>query len=91
VSRDFFELRTEESKVKAEIVDKYFRAWAKVVDPKSRAGRIVYIDLFSGPGRYRDGAASVPLLIIQNAIQDTFLRGRYHLTNAGVSRPPLQW
>jgi three-Cys-motif partner protein len=36
-------------------------------------GRIAYIDLFAGPGRYRDGAASVPLMVVQNAIDDAFL------------------
>lgn len=75
-SKGFFEERTEESQAKAEIVDKYFRAWARVVGPHARAGKIAYIDLFSGPGRYKDGAASVPILIVENAIKDEFLRDR---------------
>lgn len=74
MSRDFFELRTQESKVKAEIVAKYFYAWARIVGP--HADRIVYIDLFSGPGRYKDGAVSVPLMILQSAISEDFLRDR---------------
>jgi three-Cys-motif partner protein len=32
------------------------------------------MDLFAGPGRYRDGAASVPLMILEKAIDDDFLR-----------------
>lgn len=31
-------------------------------------GRIAYIDLYAGPGRYKDGAASTPLLVLQHAI-----------------------
>lgn len=66
----FFEQRTEESRVKAEIVDKYYRAWAKVIVPHARGGRLAYVDLFSGPGRYKDGSASVPLKVLENAIND---------------------
>jgi three-Cys-motif partner protein len=73
--KSFFEQRTEESRVKAQIVDKYYRAWAKIIAPRA-AGRIAYVDLFAGPGRYRDGAASVPLLILENAIADPLLRDR---------------
>lgn len=72
----FFEERTEASAVKAAIVDKYFRAWAGIVAPRARDGKIAYIDLFAGPGRYRDGSASVPLLVLQNAINDPILRDR---------------
>lgn len=34
-------------------------------DPK-----IAYLDLFAGPGRYKDGTKSTPLLILEKAIQD---------------------
>lgn len=74
MSSSFFEMRSEESAVKAQIVDKYYRAWAKIM--QSRSERIVYIDLFSGPGRYKDGAASVPLLVLENAISEPNLRDR---------------
>ena len=72
--KDFFEQRTEESRVKAQIVDKYYRAWARIIAP--RAPRIAYVDLFAGPGRYKDGAASVPLLVLENAINDPVLKDR---------------
>ncbi len=72
----FFEERSDQSRVKAELVEKYFFAWARVI--KSTVlrgdGRIAYIDLFAGPGRYKDGAASVPLLILEKAIGDDFLK-----------------
>lgn len=31
--------------------------------------KIAYIDLYSGPGRYKDGSASTPLLVLEKAIQ----------------------
>lgn len=68
----FFEETTEQSRAKAEIVAKYFWAWAKVVIPttKRRDNRIAYIDLFAGPGRYKDGTASTPLLVLRQAVED---------------------
>lgn len=78
----FFDETREQSQVKATIVAKYFWAWAKVIigaQKKYRtspAGRIAYIDLFAGPGRYKDGAMSTPLLVLEKAIQDSDLRER---------------
>ena len=64
--------RTDQSEVKARIIQKYFYAWAKVIIPsaKHREKKIAYIDLYAGPGRYKDGAASTPLLILERAIED---------------------
>jgi three-Cys-motif partner protein len=66
----FFEERTDQSEVKARIIQKYFYAWANVIMPtaQKRGGRIAYIDLYAGPGRYKDGAASTPLLVLEHAI-----------------------
>lgn len=68
----FFDERTDQSEVKARLVEKYFDAWVKVIMPVAqKAGsRIAYIDLYAGPGRYKDGAASTPLLVLQRAIAD---------------------
>ena len=73
---NFFDESKEQSQVKAEIVAKYFWAWAKVIMPsaKKRGGRIAYIDLFAGPGRYKDGTKSTPLLILERAIADKEMR-----------------
>ena len=72
-TRKFFEERSDQSVVKARIIKKYFVAWAQVVMPAvARRGRkIAYIDLYAGPGRYKDGAASTPLLVLQTAIDDS--------------------
>lgn len=73
----FFEERGEQSEVKARIVQKYFDAWANIIvgtAKKFGAGRIAYIDLYAGPGRYRDGSASTPLLVLEKAIQNDRIR-----------------
>jgi three-Cys-motif partner protein len=69
----FFDETREQSAIKAKIVSDYFWAWAKVIIPTvKRRGdnRIAYIDLFAGPGRYKDGTKSTPLLVLEKAIQD---------------------
>ena len=66
-TESFFEKQTEESKLKAEIVSKYFSGWANVM-ASMHTEVIAYLDLFSGPGRYKDGSPSTPLLILRNAI-----------------------
>ncbi len=68
----FFDEQSEQSVVKSHIVAKYFGAWAKVMIPRAKAHdrRIGYIDLFAGPGRYRDGAKSTPILILEKALAD---------------------
>jgi hypothetical protein len=72
-TRNFFDESREQSLVKATIVSKYFWAWAKVIIStvnKRQGGKIAYIDLFAGPGRYKDGTKSTPLLVLEKAIQD---------------------
>ena len=69
----FFDESREQSAVKTAIVSKYFWSWAKVMMPQAQRGsdpRIAYVDLFAGPGRYKDGTKSTPLLILEKAIQD---------------------
>ncbi len=78
MTEDFFDEQAEQSEVKTAIVTKYFTSWANVIggylkDKPDK--RIAYIDLFAGPGRYKDGTKSTPLLILENAIADENLRG----------------
>ncbi len=70
----FFDEREDQSEVKARIVSKYFSVWAKIIAPRARSERIGYIDLFAGPGRYKDGSASTPLMVLEQAIADLQLR-----------------
>jgi three-Cys-motif partner protein len=74
----FFDESREQSLIKAEIVAKYFWAWAKIMIPRAKKmqQKIAYIDLFCGPGRYKDGSKSTPLLILERAIQDPEMRER---------------
>jgi three-Cys-motif partner protein len=71
-SVEFFTEQKEQSKVKTEIVTKYFDAWSNIMS--LRAGAMNYIDLFSGPGRYEDGSESTPLLILKKCIENEKLR-----------------
>jgi hypothetical protein len=71
----FFDESREQSVVKATIVEKYFDAWAGIIvatqNRYSAIGadqRIAYVDLFAGPGRYKDGAVSTPLRVLQKAL-----------------------
>jgi len=73
----FFDETSDQSKIKSTLVTKYFWAWAKVIIAtlkKQGGGRIAYIDLFAGPGRYKDGTKSTPLLMLETAIRDPDLR-----------------
>lgn len=73
----FFEESKEQSAVKTAIVSKYFWSWAKVIMPQARKSaqqKIAYLDLFAGPGRYKDGTKSTPLLILEKSIQDPQMR-----------------
>ena len=74
----FFDESTEQSQVKSRIVEKYFWAWAKVITNWTRRqdGKIRYIDLFAGPGRYQDGSKSTPILVLERAIEEADIRNR---------------
>lgn len=78
----FFDETTEQSVVKATIVESYFDTWAKIIAraqnryAPSGEKRIGYIDLFAGPGRYKDGTVSTPVRILEKAISDPQLAGR---------------
>jgi three-Cys-motif partner protein len=78
VAERFFEEQSEQSQIKAAIVSKYFWSWAKIITGylkgASKNTSIQYIDLFAGPGRYKDGAKSTPILILEQAIADSLFR-----------------
>jgi three-Cys-motif partner protein len=78
--RSFFDESREQSQVKTAIVAKYFDAWSRVMlsaqkkYPERSSGKIAYVDLFAGPGRYKDGTKSAPLLVLEKAIASPELR-----------------
>lgn len=67
-----FEAPSAQNLIKSRIVGKYFKAWSQIVlarsgDPR---GRIAYIDLFAGPGKFNDGTLSTPFQVLGEAIED---------------------
>ncbi|MFZ1971284.1 MAG: three-Cys-motif partner protein TcmP [Candidatus Acidiferrales bacterium] len=72
----FFDESREQSRIKSRIVTKYFWAWAKIMisAARRREGRIAYMDLFAGPGRYSDGTLSTPVTVLQTAIKEADFR-----------------
>jgi three-Cys-motif partner protein len=70
--RKFFSRQTEASRIKAEIIAKYFSGWATVI--RSKAKKIAFVDLYAGRGLYDDGNESTPLLVLRRAIADPVVR-----------------
>jgi three-Cys-motif partner protein len=79
MAEKFFDEQAEQSKVKTAIVSKYFVEWAKVITGYQKSSgktpEVAYIDLFAGPGRYKDGAKSTPLFILEEAVRNPLLTG----------------
>ena len=78
----FSEEQQEQYLVKSTIVAKYFyiRANVIIITQKrypQKPKKIAYIDLFAGPGRYKDSTQSTPLKILTNSIVKPDLRERF--------------
>lgn len=79
--KTFFDETREQSLVKATIVEKYFGAWSKIITSTQKrypdhTQKIGYVDLFAGPGRYKDGSISTPLRVLNAALQNEYLHDR---------------
>ena len=72
-SKKFYAEQREQSRVKAEIITKYFASRAKIISGTG-ATKMVYVDLYAGRGRYDDGAESTPLMVLRRAIEDPVVR-----------------
>ena len=68
-SKKFYAQQTVQSRVKAEVITKYFVARATIIS-STGAAKLVYIDLWAGRGRYQDGSESTPLMVLRRAIDD---------------------
>lgn len=80
-NNEFFNEQKEQSLVKSTIVAKYFGVWSKVIIATQKrypntSQKVAYIDLFAGPGRYKDGTMSTPLKILTGALEDEDLKER---------------
>jgi three-Cys-motif partner protein len=76
MSKDFFQEVKESSKIKSNIVIKYFKAWYKIIQ-KGKSEKIGYIDLFCGPGKYKDGTESTPLLLLKEVVNISELHNKF--------------
>jgi three-Cys-motif partner protein len=74
MTSDFFDEPEQQSRVKAEIVVNCFVAWSRIMTKRTQ--RVGYFDFYAGPGRYKSGEKSVPLLILEQAIASPKLRQR---------------
>ncbi|WP_406823479.1 three-Cys-motif partner protein TcmP [Pedobacter sp. KACC 23697] len=72
--KTFFERQTASSKIKANIVSKYFPSYCKIIAKKRTPISIRFTDLFAGPGVYSDGNLSTPILLAKQCKEDEFLR-----------------
>lgn len=73
----FFDEQKEKSRVKTLIVTEFFKAYFSIINSRFKRD-IWYIDLFCGPGRYKDGSASTPIKLLDtiDAFKDDAIRER---------------
>lgn len=74
---DFYDSQTPSSRIKAQIVAKYFPQYARIL-LRYPQEEIRFADLFSGPGLYRDGNPSTPLLVARKVADDSLLVNVVH-------------
>jgi three-Cys-motif partner protein len=72
-SKTFYAQQTAQSRVKAEIITKYFASRMKIISGTG-ATKMVYVDLYAERGRYDDGAESTSLMVLRHAIEDPVVR-----------------
>lgn len=61
---DFFDEQNEKSAIKTAIVSNFFSGYISIISNRFQyCQNIYYIDLFSGPGIYKDGTSSTPIKI----------------------------
>ncbi len=61
-TEDYYDKCNEHKRVKSEIASAYLFPWANIIGPHAKD--IYYLDLFSGRGKFLDGSAATPLLIL---------------------------
>ena len=61
---NFFEQPKEKSKIKVYIVTEFFKTYFSIINNSKFSNEIYYIDLFCGPGIYKDGTKSTPIVLL---------------------------
>lgn len=59
------------SRVKSEIVAKYFKMWSQVL--RKWHDKLGYLDLYAGKGEYKGGESSTAIRVLETAANDPFL------------------
>ncbi|MDD4678209.1 MAG: three-Cys-motif partner protein TcmP [Tissierellia bacterium] len=77
----FFEKPEPQSIIKKEIVTRYFPVWASImlgaVKKFKKDYRLGYIDLYSGPGIYKNGEESTPVSIMKHILSNKDYRENF--------------
>ncbi len=76
VEERFFDEPTDASRLKHRVVTEYFASFANVL---ARNRDVGYADLFAGPGAYKNGEKSIPILITEQVVADERLRRHVRL------------
>lgn len=77
-TQNFFDQPKEKSKIKVYIVTEFFKRYFSIINNCGFSDEIYYIDLFCGPGIYKDGTKSTPiaLLDIVNSFEKDDIRNK---------------
>jgi three-Cys-motif partner protein len=78
MENNFFEHQSPSSRIKAKIVAEYFPKYCKILLKKPQC-EIRYLDLFAGPGKYKDQNHSTPLLLANTCANDPILSQKVRL------------
>jgi three-Cys-motif partner protein len=65
---DFFSKQSPESAAKTEIVANFFAAWLNIIGNTTYRGRLAYMELYAGAGKFADGSTSTPLRVLQTIL-----------------------
>jgi three-Cys-motif partner protein len=78
--QQFFEEPIEQSEIKGDIAARYFQTWARIMIAvalkRGRDTEVGYIELFSGPGQYKNGKPATPRRILEAAVKDKMIADR---------------
>jgi three-Cys-motif partner protein len=72
LAESFFKVQTQESRVKAEIVENFFVGWARIIGgyqkKKGEPVALAYADLFAGRGVYEDGGEGTAVRVARKVL-----------------------
>lgn len=73
----FYNKMKPHSNVKKTLVNKYFSAWARIMNVHSKSDKLGYIDLFCGPGKYDSGEESTPIEVMKQILNNENYRNKF--------------